>query len=97
MGEEEAKASVGLTLTEREKAILEGAARELGLDREVRDGLSRKGKGFTLVLDEENWEELAGYLSVEANRTGDASLQRTLDALIERIEDALLFDPDEEP
>jgi len=97
MGEEDRKASAGLALNETERALLEEAARELGLDGEVRDGLSRKGKGFFLVLMEETWEELAGYLSVQANRTEDASRQRRLDGLIERIEDLLLYDPDEEP
>ncbi len=97
MGEEERKASAGLKLNETERALLESAARELGLEREVRAGLSSEGKGFLLVLLEEVWEELAGYLSVQANRTGDAALQRRLDVLIERIEDLLLYDPGEEP
>lgn len=97
MGEEEPKTSAGLALNETEQRLLVGAARELGLQREVLKGLSRKGKGHLLVLLEEHWEELAGYLSVQANRTEDSALQRRLDGLIERIEDLLLFDPDEEP
>lgn len=97
MGEEDRRSSAGLAVNQNELALLEKAAVELGLERDLQGGLSRKGKGLLLVLMEEAWEELAGYLSVEANRTGDAALQRRLDALIERIEDLLLYDPDEEP
>ncbi len=60
------------------------------------EGAKEAGGRFSIMLQEEDWEALAGDLSVLANHTGDRSLQRNLDELIETIEDALLFDEDEE-
>jgi hypothetical protein len=90
------RTTMALTVGPEEKTALAGAARELELVDEFGRGLSPKGKRFALVLEEEVWEELAGVLSVRSNRSRSAATQRRLDALIERIEDALLVDPEDD-
>lgn len=59
-------------------------------------GADEEGRRLIVRLEEEDWEAIAGDLSVAANHTEDRTLQRKLDALIETIEDALLFDEEEE-
>ena len=87
---------VTLTVGPSEKAALAEAAKNLGMDETFRSAVAPKGKRFAVALDEEDWEELAGLLSVTSNRARDPEKQKLLDALIERIEDALLVDPEDD-
>ncbi|MEW5763342.1 MAG: hypothetical protein ACOYXN_06170 [Acidobacteriota bacterium] len=87
---------VTLTVGPLEKAALAEAAKNLGMEEAFRRAVAPKGKRFAVALEEEEWEEIAGLLSVTSNRARDPEKQKLLDALIERIEDALLVDPEDD-
>ncbi|MEW6758341.1 MAG: hypothetical protein AB1347_08980 [Acidobacteriota bacterium] len=89
----EERTLVTLTVGPLEKVALADAAKGLGMEEPFRSAVSPKGRRFAVTLEEEDWEELAGLLSVTSNRARNAEKQKLLDALIERIEDALLVDP----
>lgn len=89
----EERTLVTLTVGPLEKVALADAAKGLGMEELFRSAVSPKGRRFAVTLEEEDWEELAGLLSVTSNRARNAEKQKLLDALIERIEDALLVDP----
>ena len=84
--------------------LLTASQRALILDRASPDpaaakvlrGVAGTGTRVAVKLLDEDWEAIAGDLSVVANHTKDRSLQSKLDALIETIEDALLFDEEED-
>ena len=78
---------IPLTLSSRERALLaDVAGRGLGIAAEL-EALAREKDGYVLRFILEDWEELAGFLTVEASREKDAKRARDLDVLIERIED----------
>ncbi len=88
--------TVEIVLSHKQRDLLAGS---IAIEPEVRaaiDAAKEAGGGLSVLLPEEEWEALAGDLSVLANHTRDGALQRRLDDLIETIEDALLFDEDEE-
>ncbi|MGC8723336.1 MAG: hypothetical protein ACP5VF_05640 [Acidobacteriota bacterium] len=79
-----------MELTPRERdTLLREAGEELGIADELRAVAVRGGK-LLVAFSEEDWEEIAGYLSVQANRATDPTRIQRLDALIELIEDFLL-------
>lgn len=92
----EGRTLVTLTVGPLEKKALADAAKDLCVEELFRSAVSPKGRRFVVTLEEEDWEELAGLLSVRSNRARSAEKQKLLDALIERIEDALLVDPEDD-
>lgn len=79
--------AIPLALSARERnLILETAGRPLGLTQEL-EALPKEEAGFVLRFILEDWEELAGFLTVAATREKDAKRARDLDRVIERIED----------
>lgn len=92
----ESSGMVEIVLSRKQRDVL---LENIEVEAEVRaaiDSAKETGERFAVMLHEEDWEALAGDLSVMSNHTRDQSLQRSLDDLIETIEDALLFDEEEE-
>jgi hypothetical protein len=86
---------ISLTLSAQERDLLiKEASGPLGIAEDL-DAMAREGTTWILSFILEDWEELAGFLTVLAARTADASRRRRLDALIERIEDLVDANLDE--
>ncbi len=78
---------IPLALSSRERSLIrETAGDALGIAREL-EALPRDKDGYVLRYILEDWEELAGCLTVAASREKDARRVRDLDRVIERIED----------
>ncbi|MEJ2421742.1 MAG: hypothetical protein P8018_08525 [Acidobacteriota bacterium] len=83
---------LSITFTAGEYSVL---VRETGEALGVQSDLAAASKdteGRIVSFLSEDWEEIAGFLSVQANRTRDKKRQQELDGLIEKIEDAILLE-----
>jgi len=89
------ESKVPFKLSRRELDLLKReAAPALGLAQEI-PVLGAEGGRLIVALPLRDWEELAGYLSVQSYRGESPKVQDQLDRLIERIED--LIDEHDEP
>jgi hypothetical protein len=77
--------SLGLSAQERDLLIKE-AAGPLGIAEDL-GAMAREGNKWTLSFILEDWEELAGFLTVLPRRVSEPARRRRIDALIDRIED----------
>jgi hypothetical protein len=87
---------MGLVLTEAQTALVRRALKAVTLAAPSLESPPKAKGGFAVTLSEEDWEEVAGWLTRQALSVKDQRKQRGFDALIEKIEDALLFDPEED-
>ena len=89
------KGKILLKLSRRElDLILREAAPALGLAEKISAPASERGM-LAVRLSLGDWEEIAGYLSVQSYKGMSPKLQDQLDRVIERIED--LIDQHDEP
>jgi hypothetical protein len=88
-------ALIPLALSAQDRDLLiKEAADPLGIAEDL-DAMTREGTKWILSFILEDWEELAGFLTVLASRTVDAVRRRTIDGLIDRIEDLVDANLDE--